>query len=434
MVFIAVLFFNDVFTSAGLGLVAYLFLLFLERMGKTFPVLELMLLIAGLQWILGAYFGYIYQAGHFKYFMYVPQEEYMQFVVPAMFLFVIGVHLFYPRYSFAKIHGELVHLAKVNTRLPLSLILIGLLCQILSTSLPANIGFVLYLMGSFQYVGLILLILSNHRTRWGWFILIMGLLLFNSVIRGVFHDLLLWSVLISTFLILNFRTNAVNKSLFLFLGMVIIFFIQSVKGEYRKSTSELGNVGRVNLFTTLIFNELTNIDVLLERSYLSLMNVRLNQGWIISAIMYQVPATEPYANGETIVTAVSSSLTPRILVPDKKKAGGQENFERFTGLPLRKGTSMGTSIIGEAYANFGVFGGCIFMLLWGSCISLIFSLIVNMGKKRPIIYIFLPLIFLQVIKAETELAVVLNHLTKALILVFVFLWFSKNVLGWYRVR
>ena len=34
---------------------------------------------------------------------------------------------------------------------------------------------------------------------------------------------------------------------------------------------------------------------------------------------------------------------------------------RFTGLNLTSTTSMGMSIIGEAYANFGSFGGFIFM-------------------------------------------------------------------------
>jgi hypothetical protein len=43
---------------------------------------------------------------------------------------------------------------------------------------------------------------------------------------------------------------------------------------------------------------------------------------------------------------------------------------------------------------------------------------------------FLPLMFLQVIKAETELVVVLNHLIKASIVIWAFFWFAKKRLNW----
>jgi hypothetical protein len=43
---------------------------------------------------------------------------------------------------------------------------------------------------------------------------------------------------------------------------------------------------------------------------------------------------------------------------------------------------------------------------------------------------FLPLLFLQVIKAETELVVVLNHLIKASIVVYLFFWAAKAFLNW----
>jgi hypothetical protein len=39
-------------------------------------------------------------------------------------------------------------------------------------------------------------------------------------------------------------------------------------------------------------------------------------------------------------------------------------------------------------------------------------------------------VFLQVIKAETELVVVLNHLIKATIVVYLFFWAAKAFLNW----
>ena len=70
------------------------------------------------------------------------------------------------------------------------------------------------------------------------------------------------------------------------------------------------------------------------------------------------------------------------------------------------------------------------MFLWGLFLSLGFNKLVSYGKKQPLIYVFIPLIFLQVVKAETELLVVLNHFLKSLILVFGLLWIFKKYFGW----
>ncbi|MCK5367335.1 MAG: hypothetical protein KAQ62_02255, partial [Cyclobacteriaceae bacterium] len=79
------LLFNEAFiTAAGLGWCLFLFLLFVMRLGKSFPVLELMLLMASLQWIVGAKISYANEFEHFKYFMYVEEAEYMQLVVPGV--------------------------------------------------------------------------------------------------------------------------------------------------------------------------------------------------------------------------------------------------------------------------------------------------------------------------------------------------------------
>ena len=84
---------------------------------------------------------------------------------------------------------------------------------------------------------------------------------------------------------------------------------------------------------------------------------RINQGWIVARIMRYTPNYEPFAGGETIITGIRASLIPRFLDPDKPKAGGRENFTRFTGKLISDNTSMGLSPLGEAYANFGINGG-----------------------------------------------------------------------------
>ena len=127
--------------------------------------------------------------------------------------------------------------------------------------------------------------------------------------------------------------------------------------------------------------------------------------------------------------ALEATLLPRFIAPNKKMAGGKENYERFTGYELWT-ASMGISLLGEGYANFGVTGAWIFMFGCGLFFSLMLHLIIGAAKTRPSLILWLPLLFLQAIKAETELVVVMNYLVKATILVFLLFWGVRKFLGW----
>jgi hypothetical protein len=210
--------------------------------------------------------------------------------------------------------------------------------------------------------------------------------------------------------------------------------LQTIKAVYRVQIWDGYSGNKLELFAGLVidaifFNSSTSNELDGEDN-----NVRLNQGWIISAIMDEVPREQEFLKGETIWEAVSASIFPRFLNPNKKEAGGRENFMKLTGLSLGEGTSMGISIIGEAYGNFNVFGGIIFMGVWAFFLAKIWILLLKKCMKTPLLLAFIPLIFLQVVKAETELVVVLNHLVKSSIVVFGFFWGARKFLKWQLQR
>ena len=91
---------------------------------------------------------------------------------------------------------------------------------------------------------------------------------------------------------------------------------------------------------------------------------------------------------------------------------------------------MGISIVGEAYGNFNRFGGIIFMGIWGYFLAMYWRFLFKGLQNNVLLLAFLPIVFLQVIKAETELVVVLNHLIKATIVVYLFFWAAKAFLNW----
>jgi len=429
---IAVMFVDYWVSGFGLGICLFLFLLFISRFGSTVPVLELMMLIASLQWVLGAFIAYRVDYYHFKYFMYVDESTYMDIVVPGMVFFIIGISMINYTNLSISINQKISKIANEFPQLAYYLIFIGLVIPLLGEYLPNTLKFVFYLLSGFKYVGIALLLFKNNdNIKWGMFIFIMALTLLESMRKGLFHELLLWSALLSTFIAMRYQWSFFRKFMLVICGIVFAFLLQSIKNQYRVYLENSENTqNRISVFFDLLSDQLTSIQSTTNESELGFINVRLNQGWIISSIFYYVPQYEPYAEGATITEAIRASIIPRFLDPGKKIAGGEENFERFTGLYIRSDTSMGTSILGEAYGNFGKVGSWIFMLIWGGVLSYGFKKLVKYGEKYPMAFLFIPLIFLQVVKAETELYVVLNHFVKSILLVFLFLWGSRKFLQW----
>ena len=144
--------------------------------------------------------------------------------------------------------------------------------------------------------------------------------------------------------------------------------------------------------------------------------------------MLIVPDLRPHASGETIVVALKASVLPRFLFPDKPRAGGKENYEKYTGFVLQKSTSMGISLLGEAYINFGVRGAWVFMFFFGLFSSFVIKQFFLLASSYPTIWLWFPLILLHFVKAETELLVQLNFIVKSIIMVYAFVWANKYFL------
>src|SRR5882762_10043027 len=79
-------------TALGLGLAVFVILDFIEKVGKIIPILEALLLVSCLQWIVGPFIDYVTEYYHYKYHMYVPEEAYMDLIVPSLFLFALPVY------------------------------------------------------------------------------------------------------------------------------------------------------------------------------------------------------------------------------------------------------------------------------------------------------------------------------------------------------
>lgn len=429
---IAALFEQLFISSVGLALCAGIFTHFTVNLGKELIIDQVFTVFAALQWILAPFLAYRGLSDHYRYRMYVSEEEYMKLVVPGVFCFILGLliqksfrhRIFQKNYIIA---CDLIH---KQTKLPYYLVAIGFCFSFLAPYAPSSLAFVFFLLASIKYIGIIYLLYTPSSKKWTIIAWVMSLSILSSLQSGMFHDLLLWSCLISIYYLLTTKAKTSKKLLLLCSALITVLVIQTVKREYRDNIWTQGEKGGVSTFRKAFDKKSDELSSDELDGPIEDIVIRLNQGWIISKIQHHVPSYERHAQGSTIKDAVIASFLPRFLFPDKKKAGGRENFMRFTGLELTSRTSMGISLLGEGYANYGLQGAWLFIFCMGAFFSLLLNFIYKYSNTYPTILFWLPLLFLHSLKTETELAVVLNFSIKCLIVVMFFFWSTRKFLNW----
>jgi hypothetical protein len=409
-------------SSIAMMVACFALLKYISALGKGLAILELMGLVAVLQLLIGPLVAYYLQDSHPKYHMYVGEIEYMNYVLPATVFYLVGLNLLNSRVHFEELLASLKHKLEKKPRIGFFLILLGFAFEAIVPYLPGILAFVGFLIAQFKYVGIIYVIFSGYRHSWAVVAIFFVVMLITAVGQGLFHNLLIWAAFLLSYLCNVLKLGYGMKMSLIFFGLLSIMSIQMVKSDYRQKIWFDGHEGsEVNLFFRLIEDDWESSSSLGTR--LKTLNVRLNQGWIVSAVMNHMPGKLAFLKGETIWDAIKESLIPRLLV-EKRELAARENFFKFTGIPIKKNTSMGVGVMGEAYANFGS-GGMILMFFWGLFSAWVFAMMMAKAQEFPTLILWVPLVFLQMVKVETELSIVLNHGVKSLILVVAFYLFTR---------
>jgi hypothetical protein len=385
---------------------------FQKRLDQGVPLLQLTSLLAVLQWIVGPILNYSINYSYGRYSMYVDEQTYFQFALPATAAYVAlmllaGVSI-KQRNLFQGINRS--HFVEIGVLLNIA----ALAAAYTADRVGGSLAFLMHLISQLRYVGALYFLFSKNQLRLLLAIASCSPLVTRSLGSGMFHDLILWIAILFCFWFAQRKWKFQLKIIILVVAAFFLFSIQVIKQDYRQQL----RLGKSPAIFPLICEYVIPGGKAWSDVPLSLVVTRLNQGWIISAVMKNVPAHEPFANGQTIKDAFVSSALPRFLYKDKKTAGGRDNFRRYTGLDIQDSTSMAISPLGEAYANFGRDGGILFMFAFGIVFAVIYRGALHYTLKNPTFLFWIPLIFYQAIKAETELLVVMNQIVKGSIVAF----------------
>jgi hypothetical protein len=380
-----------------------------------------------LQMLLGPTFAYngldIYQ--YVNYRMKVPEEVYFEYALPAVICFISGLHINAGRLKGEQLNQNAIENFVDNSGdLPYWFIGIGFFSSVASGFFSSELVFIFYLLSSFKFIGAFMLLLSGKQLKTGAIVLVFGSIVASSLTNAMFHDLLTWMIMIGAVIAIKFKPSMRLKVIVTVGFILFAVVIQQLKGDYRKEAWGGGEGGLDTIEE--VYNKKQSENGVFNFKSLAASNIRINQGFIVTNIMNNVPARVPFANGEELYQILEAAFLPRILAPNKLNAGDRTIFMKYSGMRIRQGTSMGLSSIGDGYINFGVLGGCAFMFFLGLFYSFILNLFKYYSNYYPILLLFIPLVFYYPIRPDCELQTILGHVLKSCFLIYLMIQFFKN--------
>lgn len=405
------------------------FILFFNSIDHLIPVRYLFGVLMCVQFFIGPSLAYngLDQYQYVNYKMKIPETAYFSYAIPAVLSFIIGLHL-----NAGKLKGEVVDVKRIavfvakNPKLPYLFIILGFLASIVAGFFGSELAFVFYLLGSCKFIGLFLLILGSTELKILPMVAVMGSIIATSLGDGMFHDLITWLIFTGSVFAIKFKFGFNVKLVTSIVFVLLVVVLQVLKGGYRSAVGSGREEAGIETFAKLYEKQNENSSMFsVERLAPAL--VRINQGFILTNIMNTVPNRVPFSNGEEMYQVFEAAIMPRILAPNKLNAGDRTIFTKYSGIKLAAGTSMGLSSLGDAYLNFGIVGGCVFMFLLGWLYCAILNLFYKHSAAYPILILFTALVFYFPIRPDCELQTILGHLFKSCFLIYVMIIFFKRI-------
>lgn len=355
-------------------------------------------------------------------YMPVTNEVYFSFVLPAVLL--VSIIFFNFRKASPddsavvdKLVGQIKQLTlKIPSSAIVTLSLVSLFTYSISNFLPESFR----LIGTFLFFGLFaslfyIVFKRDFPMRIYFIVGIILFIIFDAIHYGMFTIIAYMSGLFLILLLSGKKVSMTMKLMLLTFGIFFMSFLQLFKLALRTSKGDPSVFELASAVVTQ--SQHSQADAILFPMY-----YRMNQGYNIALVMRRIPARVDYLGGEYLSLTFASSFVPRLFWEDKPQAGGLVNMKMYTGITLIDwSTNVGP--IGEAYGNFGYFGGWLYMIAFALFIRFAYVTFIKICLKRPIFFLWMPPLFFQTIYVmENDSLQAFNSLIKGA--VFLFLMFK----------
>lgn len=422
---------NDITDSYVWAGLLFLFLDFINKLGRQFVFLELISLIGWTQYLVGPVLSKMFNVK-----MYIGYEEYFAYAIPAVSFFIIGMYFPVRQYIFSQ---KMTLLIRESTNKSFAtkgnkgriLVLLGIPFWLAQPYVPPSISYIFFLFSFLLLVGLCMLTFSNKINDLLFIVLGVLAMVSNTLLEGMVGTTIFWFIILVIYksIYRPFRVNFIFKMCIVLFGLYLLMVIQSAKMEYRAQTwiinmDEDGKIGNRKIKTDskllidLISERFVEPKKIFKSSNVIDAVARLNQGYLVTMAMKHVPEKQNYGCGAITIYATLTSFLPRILYPNKPPIGTSVYFKKYTGIKLSKFHSATLGNLGDAYVDYGRYGS-IYLLFLGFTLSLLFKYFILKYDTDPTIIFWFSIIFFYSITVnEVSIPAYLNALLKSLIFIF----------------
>ncbi len=410
----------------------YLAAKLIQDLGSKVPFTNLLLFITAVQYLMAPSLDYEYLGKYNKYFfMRIPQEQYYSFVLYAFLALWAGFSI--PLGKTKKDIDFITALKKKpgeNAKIGVALIAVGFAANYLNVlfTFPSAFYFMIILMALMRFIGLLFIWLSDHKYKKWILIGVITEFTLYTLASAILIQLIVLSIFLYSYYTLANKPNKLKIICFAIVALVVLFFVQSVKKDYRDLVwSKNVQADKFQTFSGLLANKIGNMD---ERDFLftaAAVNLRLNQGWVMQLIMNYLPTRKPFLHGEVIEDEMLGLILPRFVLIDKVAVQSSDKFEKFVGYRL-KGYTIGVGLLGDGYGNFGIEGGMAFCFFVGLFYKFCIFLFYRVSEKNPSIYLWGIFIFFYLIRAGDDFYIISNWIIKSsMLLTFIYLAFKNHL-------
>ena len=398
---------------------------FFYNLNKKIAFKELFYFLYGINYLLSPAIIYLIPEQYVFYKMRIPADKYFYSASIGLSGILIGINLIKTTNLF-KPNIQLLQIeSRMNEKTLKFWIFGGIFLNLISSILPTEIAFLIYLLSLIRYVGAFGLFSLNMNFK--YVLPVLGFEFFISLRYGMFHDFIMWSIFFIIYYMYLKKVSKTRKIILLAFSLFIISLIQNVKTSYRDALSRQ-EVSGISTFLQSIFSNQDyeqNINYFYSTNFVTGIT-RVNQGWILASTIDNMERYQNFQNLTIVNEYLQAALLPRILLPDKIRAGDKKIFNQFSGTNISENTSMGLGIFADGFVAYGEFGVFLFGLLFGFLFSIIFKIISIWTSISPFFFLFIFPILNYAIRPDCELQTILGHIIKSLIVYGLFVSYYKG--------
>jgi len=411
----------DLLSSIAVGIFVYWLSALLNRANESFPLKELFLSLYALQFLFGSAitFNGIDKYNPIDFQTKVSSDTYFMFAIPVFLSFCLGFNVFAKKNSIIINRDTINQWLNEHPKTPYYFIIIGFLVSFTSGIFPSSLNFIFYILSGLKYVGLFILVMSYKPIKPLLMGLIYGSILISSFQGGMFHDLLVWIIILALILVYRFKPNWKYKIIGLLVFGLFAIFIQSIKSGLREQTWFGNKEVSISLVEDVTKEVASDNGGLISMNNIGPNVIRINQGWVLASALDYVPRVIGHTNGELVFDYLYAAIVPRIFDADKSKSGGHDLVNKYAGRDIGGDTSVSLGLFTDAYVDFGSIGAIFCVFLFGLLYGYVMYQFYVKSSKYPILILMITLAFIYPIRPDTDTGSALGNLFKTIMLIWI---------------